>query len=151
MHPLPADPAWPSFRPHTCLRLQNFGNAEGYSSALFGAAPCSAGAPGNAAASGEALRWGEHASFLLDCSKGGTGSSEASPSAANSSALSGRLQAAASKAVASVAAALDRSSTCHVALASDSGRGALLEHSFERPLLAGAPQLDALRLRICNM
>jgi hypothetical protein len=152
---LPADPAWPSFRPHTCLRLQNFGNAEGYSSALFGAAPCSAGAPGNAATSGEALRWGEHASFLLDCSKGGTdssiGSSEASPSAANSSALRGRLQAVASKAVASVAAALDRSSVCRLALASDSGRGALLEHAFERPLLAGAPQLDALRVRICNM
>jgi hypothetical protein len=152
-----SQPAWPSFKPHTCLRLQNFGNAEGYSAAVFGANPCTAvtGAPlpGNDAATGEALRWGSHASFLLDCSHGdGSLSSEASTETDGSfQPLSGRLQAAGAAAAASVAAALDRTTSCRVAVGSDSGSGALLAHAFERPPLLAAPKLDALRIRICNM
>ena len=167
-----ADPNWASFKAHTCLRLQNFGNAEGYNAALLGAAPCVRtalqGAPGGggAAASAEALRWGSQASFLLDCSRGGStvDAPAASPGALHglpsSSALSAALHAAASKAASAVEAALDRTTSCRLAVASEpggsagggpaGGSAALLRHSFER-LLLGGTKLDALRVRICNL
>lgn len=163
-----ADPAWASFKPVLQARLQNFGAAEGYNAALLGAAPCGrAGAPtaaaaGCAAASGDALRWGSEASFLLDCSRGGS-DVEASHSGASSGGaaaggtpLSAALHAAASKAASAVEAALERTTSCRLAVASEgggaagSGGGALLHHSFERPLLGGV-KLDALRVRVCNM
>lgn len=140
------------------MRLQNLGNAEGYSAALLGPAPCATGslAPAHAAAatvSGEALRWGSQAAFTLDCSRGNGedgGADASSPGATPStSTLSSALHAAASKAAASVAAAWERSSTCRLSLSSDSGGGALLEYPFERPLLGGL-KLDALRIRVCN-
>ncbi len=165
-----ADPAWASFKPHTCMRLQNFGNAEGYNAALLGAAPCGgAGAPGSktagsiAAASGDLLRWGSAASFLLDCSRGSslmdassmTSSSSSSGAAASGGSISAALHAAASKAASAVEAALDRTTSCRLAVAAEGGgaaggSGAMLHHSFERPLLGGT-KLDALRVRVCNM
>lgn len=151
-----AEPAWASFRPHTCLRLQNFGNAEGYSAAVLGAGPCAAtpGAPqpAHAAASGEALRWGSRASFLLDCSPGDgseSGGGGGDDGGGGGGALGGLLQAAGAAAATSVAAALDPATTCRAAVGSDGGAAALLERGFERPLL-GAPRLDALHVRICN-
>lgn len=157
--PLPADPSWDAFRPHTCLRLQDFGNAEGYSAALLGPAPCTtsaAAAPAAraAAVSSDALRWGSQAAFTLDCSRvaaasEGSTSGGSAGTAAGEGTLSGALHAAASAAAASVAAAWDRSASCRLSVSSDSGSGALLEHAFERPVLGG-PKLDALRVRVCN-
>ncbi|PRW50791.1 hypothetical protein C2E21_5558 [Chlorella sorokiniana] len=163
-----ADPAWASFKPHTCMRLQNFGNAEGYNAALLGAAPSGkAGAVGSvppggaAAASGDALRWGSQASFLLDCSRGGslmeTATSGSGGAAGSSGSISAALHAAASKAASAVEAALDRTTTCRLGVTAEGdgaggagGSGALLHHSFERPLLGGT-KLDALRVRVCNI
>ncbi|KAI3426994.1 hypothetical protein D9Q98_006938 [Chlorella vulgaris] len=164
------DPAWKAFRAHTCMRLQNFGNADGYSAALLGESPCTTNPPtggavaaGNAAVSSAALRWGSEAAFLLDCSRGSGGGSDGGDTLSRetdgSGALSSKLLQAASKAAAgasaSVAAALDRTSVCRLAVSGGSGGGggggsAVLEHVFERPLL-GAPKLDALRIRICNI
>jgi hypothetical protein len=162
-----AEPSWGSFRPHTCLRLQNFGNAEGYSLALFGAAPCAGPlggpAPGNAAVGGETLRWGSQAAFMLDCSRGSSSTTGAEDAASGGSGgtdsvpgggsglLAQSMLAAAGKAAASVAAALDRGKTCKLAIAADGGGGgAVLAHAWEAPLLS-SPKLDALRIRICNM
>lgn len=151
------------------MRLQNFANAEGYNAALLGAAPCArAGPPGTAAAcsmaaaSGDMLRWGSHASFLLDCSRGSSWEDAASAGASDTGAagssgsISAALHAAASKAASAVEAALDRTTSCRLAVTAEAdgaaggGSGALLQHSFERPLLGGT-KLDALRVRVCNM
>lgn len=142
-HP-PADPSWPAFKPLTCLRLGNFGNAEGFYSALLGAAPCSAG-PGGAAVAADALRRGA-ATFTLDCTRGDGGPS----SGEATSSSTGALNAALARTAGLLEAALDRTTTCQLAVASDGGGGALLAHGWEAPLLGG-PRLDALRVRLCNM
>ena len=158
-------PSWEAFKPHTCTRLQNFGNAEGYHAALLGGAPCAtlaARAPAGGAVTGDALRWGTAASFFLECSRGGDdggdggGGEPGGLDGGGGGVLGGMLQAgaaAATKAAAGVAAALDVRRTCRLALTSGgagSGASAHLEHSFERPLL-GAPKINALRLRLCNL
>lgn len=52
--------------------------------------------------------------------------------------------------MASVSAALNRTVSCSLAVGGDGGGGAALERSHER-LLLGAPRLDALRIRMCNL
>ncbi len=170
--PLVASPSWEAFRPLLCLRLQNFGNADGWSSVLLGPAPCSRS---SAAVVSDAFRWRSSAAFQLDCSRRGGGSSSASDaggatavgtaagsgSAAATSvalALAEAGLAAAERMAASLAAAVSSRRTCRLAVGSTSASAAApatgsalhLEHSFEQPLFA-APRMDALRLRVCNM
>lgn len=175
---LVASPSWEAFRPLLCLRLQNLGNADGWSSVLLGPAPCS---KGSAAVTSDAFRWRTSAAFLLDCSRrgGGVSSSDTgsggvalsslagsggSACGAAAASVAGALaeagMAAAERVAASLAAAVSSRRTCRLALGSTSGgagaaepttgSAAQLEYSFEQPLSA-APKMDALRLRVCNM
>lgn len=169
--PLVASPSWEAFRPLLCLRLQNFGNADGWSSVLLGPAPCS---KSSSSISSDAFRWRSSAAFLLDCSRRGGGSPASAASGATAvgaaagsssaaatsvaAALAEAGLAAAERMAASLAAAVSSRRTCRLAVGSTSasadapatGSALHLEHSFEQPLFA-APRMDALRLRVCNM
>lgn len=119
-------PQWASFHGMLCLRLQNFGDAEGFRAILLGTA-MPAGGSGDPCAAPTAvaaeMRWSDRAAFVLDCAAPVTGSDSAT-------------------------AGLLRASHCQLAVATAAGRGVLLEAPLDRPLLG--PPINALRVRLCN-
>ena len=165
-HTPAAGPQWTSFHGQLCLRLQNFGSREGYAAALLGPDPCSAAS----SAVAEELAWGPAAAFTLDCAPpasgdaaGGDGATATAPAAGAAGGLAQQQQqspppqGAPSTAYtwgrevppAGAAPASQRSSHCQLSVASSSGRGALLQQAFQRPLLG--PPINALSVRLCNM
>lgn len=151
------DPDWAAFSPALCLGLQNFEGAEGFRQAYLGPPPC--GSPDSAASVG--LAWGADAAFLLQCT----------PLApANGTTLAGAAATGgggAGAAAGSAAAAAGGHLSCRLAVTSGSGRGTLLQYggiagSTEggggasrlqqgAPMLPFTGELNALRVRVCNM
>eukprot|EP00887_Chlorella_sp_A99_P001166 scaffold14.g1166.t1 len=128
--------------------MQNFGNADGFRAAMLGPGQC----PSGASAATEAAGWGGRAAFTLDCSApvsslAAQAQPEAASTAADAGSRQGEQQAAWSWGATAVG--LRRAAACQLAIVSDSGRGVLLAYAVERPLLG--PQLNALRVRVCNI
>lgn len=149
------------FEGEWCMRLQNFGNADGYRSVVLGTVPCST----ENATLGQ-MKWGPRAEFTLDCSvktiqptstamqKQGGGS--------DTVILPNLLHSAAAKAASDFTAVLEqrlqRRLECRLAVATGNagtgtaqttGSGVVLQHSHELPMFGS--KMNSIKIRTCNV
>ena len=132
-----------------CMRLQNFGNAEGYRSAVLGAAPCNS----ENSTLGQ-VKWASEAAFSLDCGiKTAEPSAFSSKSASESVSLPNILHSAAAKAASDFTTVLEqrlqRQLECTLAVATQ-GSGTVLKYSQDMPVF-GSSKLNSLKIRTCNV
>lgn len=144
-YPLPLpDPQWSAFEPALCLRLQNFGGAEGFREAYLFQGPCNLTdlAPRN----GADLSWGGAGTFGLDCSL--QESDERSGLAPAPEPETDGDDVNAGSWLAGLSLPTHRR-TCTVGIASPAGSGTVFGFSQDLPRL-GAPEMNAMSIRLCN-
>lgn len=133
--PLP-NAAADRFDPQICMRLQNFGNGDGYRSACIGECPCMKVSDNsgkkNTASSTSLLSWGSEASFSLQCSE---------PSD------EGAIQ---------IMGALKSNPRCILSIATGNDRGSMhsgmiLEYRANRNSDLLTPRLTHMRIKVCNI